>query len=196
LDQSYYYMIEDTTYRDRTQVVSRWNIAPNRPKPKRPSRYPESRFGNFRSNRESKLNMRVGRDVKHNILMVDQLWLWVIPDSENHFFNIITCFPSREGSTPSNVDDLQQNVLDDRHYDLFLDKKQLVSRILSLCLNALDPNQAEESLQFLKFFESAVGNAEEEESRLFRKFRHDAKKLYSLHEGTRYPYIIIPLPYL
>jgi hypothetical protein len=153
-------MLEDTSYRDRTQVVSRWNNATYRLKTKRGIRSTESKVNTLRSNRESKLqSLRTGRDVKHNILMVDQLWMWIIPDAEDSsFYNIITCFPPREGANPCGFDDLQRNVLDDRHHDLFYDKKQLISRIISLCMNTLDPHQQEESLQFLKFFESAVGN--------------------------------------
>lgn len=134
LDQSYYYMLKDTTYRDRTQVVSRWVK----------SEWPEQE--------------------DHNILMVDQLWLWFVKSKkEGEPDTIITSFPSREGAefqqSSREVDDLQGTVLGDDNRTSISASTDLVSRILSVCCNAFDRHQNVESVNFLQFFESAIGRA-------------------------------------
>ncbi|KAL1621012.1 hypothetical protein SLS56_009428 [Neofusicoccum ribis] len=160
LDQSYYYMLKDTSYRDKTQVVSRWVK----------TEWPDQK--------------------DHNILMVDQLWLWFIKGKKDgEPDTIITSFPSREGAefqqSSREVDDLQGSVLGDDNRKSISTSMDLVSRILSVCCNAFDRHQHVESVNFLQFFESAIGRAEEDQTRLFRRFRRRAKWLHSLHEMNR-----------
>ncbi|OJD31678.1 ankyrin repeat protein [Diplodia corticola] len=156
LDQSYYNMLKDTSYRDRTQVVSRC----------------------------AKLEWQDSPD--HNVLMVDQLWLWFLKGKDGKPDTIITSFPSREGATypqsTREADDLQGTILDPTDRKCISESTDLVSRILSVCCNAFDRHQHLESINFLYFFESAIGRAEEEETRLFRHFRRRANTLHSLHE--------------
>lgn len=86
LDQSYFHMLGDTTARDKDQVVSRWASCEKHGSTRRP----------------------------HNMLMVDQLWLWLIKSSDrNEPDTIISSFPSRSGidSTTRQVDDIQGTVL-------------------------------------------------------------------------------------
>jgi hypothetical protein len=133
-------MLNDTSFRDKTQVVSRW--------------FRRSR----RSNRRPRRYMRwLGDEEPHNILMVDQLWLWVIqhhgsPDT------VITSFPSREGANPAAVDDLQRQILEDVSRDPFGETYSLVGHILAVCCRTLSPNQDEESVKFLQFFENSIAH--------------------------------------
>jgi hypothetical protein len=201
LDQSYYYMIDDTSYRDRTQVVSRWNHTANLLEDNHKDIHVK-RTSSFFESQTQAVPGRRGVGINHNILMVDQLWIWRIPDPENEFSNIITCFPSRNGAIPYDIDKLYESVVDDKYPQVFEDSMQAIMRILSLCIDAFDPHQFRDSLQFLKFFESAVGSAvrfailracfnsnniyqEEEETKLFHQFQSDSDALYSLHEGYK-----------
>ncbi|KAI2463165.1 hypothetical protein F4781DRAFT_440881 [Annulohypoxylon bovei var. microspora] len=64
LDQFRYYMLDDTEERDNNQVVFKWARKRDRQHPKNPDGYP--------------------------LLMVDQLWLWILPDEKT----VITSFPN------------------------------------------------------------------------------------------------------
>jgi hypothetical protein len=133
-------MLEDTSYRDRTQVISRWN---------------QKTY-----NRSKGTRRFAPRVSAHNILMIDQLWLWRIPAGGRSMDSaVITCFPSRKGSTPSYLDNLRDNILADRHRNPLSNIDDFVAQVLSTCIGIFDHNHDVESLQFLKFFESAIGNA-------------------------------------
>ena len=159
-------MLTDTSFRDKTQVVSRWfrrlNRGPNR---------------------------ALFEDVMpHNILMVDQLWLWIFrrpgyPDT------LITSFPDRKGATPTAGDDLQRQILDDKDRDSRNHTGDLVAQILAVCCRTLSPNQDVESVNFLQCFEESIAHLvsllepshmlwlnnfqiqEEKASQLFQEFR-------------------------
>ena len=158
LDQSYYYMIDDTSYRDGTQVVSRWNHTKNLLEDNHRDIHLKKTSDSFERDLELVPKHR-GVGINHNILMVDQLWIWHIPNEDDQFDNIITCFPSRNGALPDEIDKLHESVVDEKYPLVFEDSTQPVMRLLSLCVDAFDPHQFRESLQFLKCFESAVGSA-------------------------------------
>jgi hypothetical protein len=69
LDQFYYYMLEDTEMRDNSQVVHRWA---ERQHERQHQQHLHSGLGT----QKARLNMHV--------MMVDQLWLWIIDDREGH----------------------------------------------------------------------------------------------------------------
>jgi len=136
LDQSFYYTLEDTSLRDRTQVVSRWIRRD----------YGIGNSVDLTTKREA---------IPHNILMVDQLWLWVIqrtgyPDT------IITSFPGRKGADASVLDDIQKQVTDNGSRSKSRDVSNLVGRILAVCCRTLSPSQDDKSVAFLQFFENSV----------------------------------------
>lgn len=140
-------MLSSTSDRDRDQVVSRWV--------KREAKRAKAVTGNFLKAAEP-----------HNILMVDQLWLWYIPsqnDSEPD--TVITCFPSRKGvqhPMSREVDDLQANVLRSHNThprDLICNASNLVSRILTVCCGSLDRHQPAKSVDFMQMFQSTIGEA-------------------------------------
>jgi hypothetical protein len=166
LDQSYYHMLPSTSARDADQVVARRAIKEYRKK-----------WWNVGD--ESK------GEERHNVLMVDQLWLWFIKPTDesqdrSRYGNppknvtlptIITSFPSRK-TAPSNDDrevervrileDLQINAFKnptDEDAPTIRTPQDLVSRLLALCCRTLDRHQNVKPLQFLQFFQSTIGDA-------------------------------------
>ena len=134
-------MVKNIAYRDRTQVVSRWN--------------------NELSGHLSRSKFEAPRPLNHNILMVDQLWLWKIPKKGTDKVmsdTIITCFPTRHEASSGNSDDIRDRVVPESVENHTQNANDLIDRILSSCTEIFEPNDIE-SLQFFSFFESAVGTA-------------------------------------
>ena len=135
LDQSYYYMLESTEDRDKSQVVAR--LAQN------------------------------AKQKDWNLVMVDQLWAWVLPawqgideNSEDKIpETIITCFPNRRGVEPSIADIIYKRVLRENHPDglELRSSADVVARIVIECTSGLQRFQYPESLQFCEMFEAALG---------------------------------------
>lgn len=119
-------MLASTEEKDKDQVMSRW--AERTLKPPRH---------------------------EHNILMVDQLWLWIIPSDKKCRDLIISSFPDREGVNPKYVDRLERSVLNKQQHPIKC-TADLFSRIVVICSNALDRCQGDEMLQFLPCFESSI----------------------------------------
>lgn len=146
-------MITDTTYRDRTQVVSRWN---------------------HNSNGHQDWSKQRILEPKHNILMVDQLWMWKISKGNRVSCDtIITCFPTRHeapdetrtgpqygfagGTLYGSTDDIRDRILPESVENRISNVEHLVGRILAACTNIFEETDVK-SLQFRKFFEKAIGN--------------------------------------
>lgn len=130
---------------------------------------------------------RVKSEARHNILMVDQLWLWTTnfkPPGSNintnttsshaeakqkhehqslasaaHDCFVITCFPSRTG-TDRSMDDLRRLVLDPSHRrrEPIRSRNQLISRILESCSSVFDRLQITDMLRFFQMFEDSIGS--------------------------------------
>ena len=66
LDQFYYPTIEDTTHRDLSQVVSRF-------------------LKSSADNEAAKLQQTVLEPENLKILLVDQLWLWIVDESKTNY---------------------------------------------------------------------------------------------------------------
>jgi hypothetical protein len=132
-------MLGDTTFRDKTQVVSRWF--------RRSGREPS----------DDSSDIFEPQPPPHNILMVDQVWLWVLrrPDLPD---TLITSFPNRQGSSPAAFDDLQKHIFDDQNRDPIFSTGDLVGQILAVCFGTLSPSQDKDSLKFLQFFENSIAN--------------------------------------
>ena len=130
-------MVKNIAYRDRTQVVSRWN--------------------NESSGHLSRSKFEAPRPLNHNILMVDQLWLWKIPKGDKFMSDtIVTCFPRRHEAFLDNIDDIRDRVIPESAKYPIRTTDDLIDRILSACTDIFEPNDIE-SLQFLRFFDSAIG---------------------------------------
>ena len=134
-------MLSTTSDRDVDQVVSRRAIKEYRRAPDREST----------------------RYKSHNILMVDQLWIWYIkrrnasePDT------VITSFPSREGEESRDMDDLQTEVLKNQGQhsrEVISSTTDLVTRIMYVCCRTLDRHQHVKTVQFVQMFQSTIGDA-------------------------------------
>jgi len=105
--------------------------------------------------------------VPHNILMVDQLWLWYLksPGGSGNPDTLITSFPSRVGVRKKDsgaVDDLQASVLRNQTVHSrkpVLSTTDLISRIMTVCCRTLDRHQLLKSVEFLQMFQSTIGDA-------------------------------------
>jgi hypothetical protein len=120
----------------------------------------------------------------HNILMVDQLWIWVIKGKDGHPDRVISCFPEREGHESGSLDDLHRNVL---HQNA--DKRQpistaadLVARIVTTCSDIFSWSQEAGLVQFLHFFEATVGRVGDDEIKLLKDFGENSDKLHGLDD--------------
>lgn len=144
LDQFFYHNI-DTQSRDEDQVVYRYQM-------------------------KDRVNDQFLEedDIDPKIFMVDQLWMWVLGKDL-----IVTSFPQR-WQQPKN-DPL--NVLDGIIEDINSKTREPVRSVYDLaliitgrCTGVFDRNRMDEDYQFLDMFESSIGDATEEETKLFREF--------------------------
>ncbi|KAJ4305759.1 Glutamate--tRNA ligase mitochondrial [Kalmusia sp. IMI 367209] len=164
----------------------------------------------------SRWAQNVRSEPRHNILMVDQLWLWIGQTPENappgelemeklrrrdhnrerspdrsKVQYIISCFPNRTGSglvSHRTLDDLRLRILDpsSRKRDPIRRPEDLVSRILETCCSAFDRMQDVEMLRFFQMFEDSIGTIDDKESRLFRDFQRGSNRLLELDNGNKY----------
>jgi ankyrin repeat protein/Mg2+ and Co2+ transporter CorA len=144
LDQFFYHNI-DTQSRDEDQVVYRYQM-----RDRGKSQFPND------------------NEVDPKIFMVDQLWMWILGKDL-----IVTAFPQR-WQQPKN-DPL--NVLDGIIEDINSKTREPVRSVYDLaliitgrCSGVFDRNRMDEDYQFLDMFEASIGDATEEETKLFRDF--------------------------
>ena len=165
LDQSHYFMLEDTTDRDQDQVVLRGarsstkSLTPNAPgleKHASPTKGIASEP--LYSDKE-----------EHPMVMVDQLWLWVIGDT------VVSSFPrkwSREGDV---LDKLLQYLRVDKKRAPIQDVQDLVNIIITYCVGVFNRPRTVHGLGLHDYFEEAVGSVADQEMILFRSFEDAAK---------------------
>lgn len=129
----------------------------------------------------------------HNILMVDQLWLWVVAGDQDKGIlpNVVTCFPERHGVESGPLDDLRRNIMGsnmgNRQSILPIQTTaDLVSRIVSTCSDVFSWSQKEELVRFLHFFEATVGKVGDDETRLLEEFTEQSHELHMLSEKYRH----------
>ncbi|CAG8958418.1 hypothetical protein HYFRA_00011095, partial [Hymenoscyphus fraxineus] len=144
LDQSFYHNI-DTQARDKDQVVYR---------------YQKNRRENPRKD--------------PNIVMVDQLWMWVLGKDL-----VITAFPQRWGQPkrdPLNVLDSIIEDLNDTTREPVQSVYDLAMVITGRCCGVFDRHRGgDEDYQFLDMFESSIGDATDCDSRLFDDFNRASR---------------------
>jgi Mg2+ and Co2+ transporter CorA len=196
LDQYFYHMLENTLNRDDDQVVSRW----------------ASKDSLWSEPGVSGGNLDGSKD-RHNILMVDQLWLWTLsqrdgaPSIERNGHKVdisdrkesvekrkvnfvVSCFPSRTGADRAHrtMDDLQRLVLDPHRRKRAPIRKpeQLVSRILETCFGVFDRLQEIPMLRFFQMFEDSIGSIDDEESRQFAEFKRGSTELLELNATNKF----------
>lgn len=165
LDQSHYFMLTDTSYRDRHQVVLK-----------------EARKQSLRltakgdengipSSEEASSAAEPNQDDSetHPIVMVDQLWLWVIGNT------VLTCFP--ESWTQKNqkrerdvLHRLLHHLRTNKRRALIREPQDLVDVIVSYCAGVFNRPRSALGLDLHEHFETSVGRAADSEVRLFHTF--------------------------
>ena len=162
LDQAHYFMLEDTADRDSDQVVlrgartSQQSSTTNLQKGASPTR--KNHTGPVYSDKE-----------EHPMVLVDQLWLWVIDGI------VISSFPrkwSREGDV---LDRLLQYLPVDKKRAPIHDAQDLVNIIIRYCVGVFNRPRTGSGLRLHEYFEEAVGSVADREMKLFRCFEEDAK---------------------
>jgi Mg2+ and Co2+ transporter CorA len=174
LDQFFYRTI-DTSFRDKDQVVLRHQ----RSHCKNDCELHQCNCDNQkREHSKAECDKAQGCTCNAKILMVDQLWMWIVSSDL-----IITSFPQRWDQSASDLDDVYEGILNDitaaTHKDIS-DVYELAMIITSRCTGALhfEYTNVGETL-FLDVFESAIGHAMNWETKLFAKFEkasHEASK--------------------
>jgi hypothetical protein len=141
LDQSFYHNI-DTASRDQDQVVYRYQL---------------------------RGKCQDDPDVDPKIVMVDQLWLWILGKGL-----IVTAFPQRwqqPKNDPLNVLDSVIEDINSKTRDPVASVYDLAMIITNRCSGVFDRHlMGDEDYQFLDMFESSIGNVTDRESVLFREF--------------------------
>jgi Mg2+ and Co2+ transporter CorA len=141
LDQSFYHNI-DTESRDQDQVVYRYQL---------------------------KGKDHDDPDVDPKIVMVDQLWMWILGKGL-----IVTAFPQRwqqPKNDPLNVLDTVIEDINSKTRDPVKSVYDLAMIITNRCSGVFDRHRmGDEDYQFLDMFESSIGNVTDRETVLFREF--------------------------
>ncbi|GFF54269.1 hypothetical protein IFM58399_09785 [Aspergillus lentulus] len=168
LDQYYYPGISDTSYRDKTQV-----------------------FSKYLEEHHEKVVSSTSRSKKKQILMVDQLWIWIIDDQ-----SVITSTSQRqeESSTVSSQDardssmsTLLQHVLNDIAYGETRGRSERptsVNEVMQLALGAATGFFIEKCVQLadgtfkgpLEVFRESIRDVANRETELFQNFLKDLKQ--------------------
>ncbi|MCJ1464874.1 hypothetical protein MMC07_003489 [Pseudocyphellaria aurata] len=153
LDQYYYHTMKDTTERDEDQVVYRYAR----------KMWPEE-------------------DESVYILMVDQLWLWILDGD-----TVITSFPQRWNREQSNndldvVESIRKHINLPEGRDPLRSAYDLAVLIASFCSEVLferedDPEPLDERLQFLDFFDKSIGDVTANETACFNRLASFFKDL-------------------
>ncbi|KAL6901236.1 hypothetical protein GGI43DRAFT_404323 [Trichoderma evansii] len=158
LDQSLYHNLKDTKIRDADQTVRRYQQLLN--KDKQPDEIP------------------------FTVIMVDQLWLWILLGPSGKAQAVVTCFPSRDWfdvdreSNPKRLDprrttDVLQTTKSyiQQRPDAAKTPYDLAGVIASRCSRAL-LDHSTDMLDFTEVYENSISYIMNEEVLLFNTFNH------------------------
>jgi Mg2+ and Co2+ transporter CorA len=173
LDQSHYFMLTSTRTRDKDQVVLRAARRPLSAAVSENSSVASSDQENFEEVNEPPYSSQE----KYPLLMVDQLWLWVIGDT------VVTSFPQKWACDGQEDRQQEGDVLDELlHYlrtnkrrPLIREPQDLVNVIISQCAGVFNRPRAKLGLPLHDHFESSVGRVADQEMKLFRRFESASK---------------------
>lgn len=110
----------------------------------------------------------VSRNTKYSeggrkMVMVDQLWLWVIEDdSESGGSSMVcTCFPGNDEEGPNDYADLRSSILNSARQKLNGQSSaiDLAALIVEQAISVMLEFQGEESLRFMEIFREAIAEA-------------------------------------
>ncbi|KAL8795176.1 MAG: hypothetical protein Q9195_002331 [Heterodermia aff. obscurata] len=170
LDQSHYYILEDTEQRDDDQVVLRGGergyLSTNVP--------PDSQSDSSDSENEligSSDRKKVRRDkAQCNMVMVDQLWMWILGDT------IVTSFPRKwtepDGEHEDDIlDRLLQHLRADKLRRPVTSVYDFATLVTDFCTNVFDRSSVTPQLPLHDLFECSIGFVANEEIHRFGTFR-------------------------
>ncbi|RPA85383.1 hypothetical protein BJ508DRAFT_412163 [Ascobolus immersus RN42] len=168
LDQFYYHMLgeEELERRDQDQVIFRWMSELQEASAQEEVLRSKSAQG------KSRRSSRKMPDPK--VLMVDQLWLWVVDEK-----TVITCFPKPWSNQHPSADVVKRL----KYYFRSKDREpiasvyDLVVLILQFCTDILVKANAERGTAFIDYFEASIADATQKESRMLEMF---SQHLYTL----------------
>ncbi|KIW67200.1 hypothetical protein PV04_06467 [Phialophora macrospora] len=173
LDQSHYFMLTDTAYRDRHQIVLK-EARKQASIPQVPATAVDTTVP-FAA-KDDQDEERVQHDSEeYPLVMVDQLWLWVIGNT------VITCFPQswtrKDGKREGDVlDHLLHYLRTEKRRPLIREPQDLVDVVISYCAGVFNRPRSAHGLGLHDHFEISVGRAAESETQLFRRFEEDSAK--------------------
>ncbi|KAK1249258.1 hypothetical protein MKX07_002774 [Trichoderma sp. CBMAI-0711] len=159
LDQYLYHNLKDTKVRDADQTVHRYQKRLNREK-------------------------QDGQEIPLTAIMVDQLWLWILPNPSGEAQAIVTCFPSRDWNDVGMKATEQNRILDSRRTTdvLQITKAYIQQRpsavqtpydlagvVASRCSRAL-LDHSSDMLNFAEVYENSISYIMNEEAMLFNTF--------------------------
>jgi Mg2+ and Co2+ transporter CorA len=176
LDQSHYFMLRDTSDRDWDQVVLR-----EARRLKRVARRPRPRWRRRRVAASMSSDTETDDDEKDEserwpLVVVDQLWLWVIGDT------VVTSFPQkfRQPDWQLNCDvaeQLRQHLKKDKTRAPVTSAHDLANLIITYCVSVFNRKQPRSSgLLLHDYFETSVGVVADSEMRMFRAFEAASKE--------------------
>lgn len=101
---------------------------------------------------------RTNKNKDPKIVMVDQLWLWVIPAGGQYKSDIvISSFPQGWRQDPFDKSSLLESILNYPERPPITSGFDLCSLITTRCANIFDRSRAPEDLQLLEIFEISIG---------------------------------------
>jgi hypothetical protein len=149
LDQSYFYNLRKVAYRDDDQVIGQHTL-----------RYESEQ-----------------RDNQRKMMMVDQLWMWVIDGD-----TIVTSFP--ETSTGQrNEADVLQKILSELKPSLGQKVKSLnglIALIIDTCSSVFHRSDINPDLAFFEFFADEIGTAKSEVEDMYTSFYMTSQSIEKL----------------
>ncbi|KAK4445379.1 hypothetical protein QBC34DRAFT_164894 [Podospora aff. communis PSN243] len=154
LDQYSYHMLDTTARRDKDQAIYRW------------AKRQEGSVGT---------TLEGGLDIEKSlpIIMVDQLWLWVLPDG-----TVITSFPNTQKSYDRyNIGRLlSEKIETNKARRLFQGPEDLVSMVLDTCLD-IETREGPCNVKIQECFRSYINAIGEDQAVAMDEFLKSMKKL-------------------
>lgn len=158
LDQSHYFMLENTSERDRDQVVLRGARQRKEEQEKMADDAPAKDYAAMVAARETE---------EHPLVMVDQLWLWVVGTT------VITSFPQNWSRHNDVLDRLLRHLRAEKKRTPIHSPQDLVNIIITFTIGVFNLSRTTLGLELHDYFETAVGSVADNEIRLFRQFEEN-----------------------
>ncbi|KAJ5206624.1 Mitochondrial substrate/solute carrier [Penicillium cf. griseofulvum] len=166
LDQYGYPNLRSTIARDDDQML--WK------RTRRPARIDEQLKEYLQSAQDDPDNEETGEFMDGNVLMVDQLWLWIVDEK-----TVVTFFPNQEANTSEGKlfeqSNLHSSIYNELNGDLsrrFETAGDLAALIVLHSVTVLLDKTLHHDLQVLRIFEESISILTESVTKSFKRFRN------------------------